>query len=277
MSNNKLNPLKSVREYCEFYFDNYNKNNNYREAWLELKERRFKQIRDNNFYLDADAETFKNKVMKFWEGRSGAGGWNYRNSEIRKKGEKGKSGNWVYFQDANGETPNSEEIIENLKNNLELHGNYSWSMLFRGGDITVDMPKLKRTLKYLLDDNINGEEIFNRFNEVIYGNNGYTIKGLGHSKASMFLHIKHPEECGVWNSCVWDENKKENTTFKILSKVDSKFQITGIDNREKYKKINERLRWLLENYNYKKYKNDNYGFENLSDVDIFVWYISNNF
>ena len=267
MKKHKLLPLSSVEKYCEYYFENYNQNNNHRDAWLAIREKRYKEIVDNCFYLENGAETFKNEVLKFWEGDDYADGYSYGNSKIRKRG-----GGWVPFQDNNGQTVNGSEIIRELEaDNLELHGNYSWSMMFMGGDITVDMQKLRNTLDYLFDESIAIEE---RFFEVVNKNGKYKIKGMSHGKASAFLHIKYPDKYGVWNSCT-------EKAFKILnevdsSEVDSRFKIKGADNGEKYKKINEQLKWLFETYK-KKDKNNNYGFENLSDVDIFVWYISNNF
>lgn len=250
MINNKKQ--KSVEEWCEEYFKEYNKNYDYRKVWLLLRKRRYCEIKNNDFYLDKNAETFKKEVLQFWEGKDGAKGWSYRNSKIRKK-----NGGWINFQDGNGETPNSEEVIKELeKNNLELHGNYSWSRLDRGGDITNDMEKLERTVKYLFDESI---DIVKRFDKAM------EIVGMGRNKISAFLHIKYPDKYGVWNSCT-------EKAFKILSENDLRFKIKGANNGAKYKKINEQLKWLLRNYNCQKYKN---GFENLSDVDIFVWYVAN--
>lgn len=254
--------VKSIKECCEIYFKNYNKDKKFRDAWLAVRKKRYQEITDNGFYLDADAEIFKNEVLKFWEG-----GWGFRNSEIRKIND-----GWIPFQDENGETPNSEKIIKNL-NNLKLQGNYSWSNLFMGvyhGAITDDMQELKETLHYLFDESI---DIAGRFNRAM------EITGMGHGKASMFLHIKCPDKLhikcpdkyGVWNSCT-------DVAFKIFSEIDLDFKeslnLGGNSIGEKYQRINNGLKYLLKEHGSKKYKN---GFENLSDVDIFMWYVSNNF
>jgi len=81
--------------------------------------------------------------LKFWAGKGKLKGYNYQNSEIQKRDDK----KWILFQDENGETVDSETILEELrKDNLELHGNYSWSKLFMGGDITRDMGNLKKII-----------------------------------------------------------------------------------------------------------------------------------
>ncbi|MBA3047339.1 hypothetical protein KKC83_02435 [Patescibacteria group bacterium] len=116
----KLPPFNSVREYCEYYFKNYNKKNDHRDAWLAIREKRYQEIVDNGFYLNTNAETFKNEVLRFWELR-----YSYKDSKIRKRGC-----GWIFFQDEKGETPNSEQIVENL-DSLELHGCQSLNILYR--------------------------------------------------------------------------------------------------------------------------------------------------
>ena len=237
--------------------DNY-KNYN-REAWLKIRKARYKQIRDNNFYLNTDAETFKKEVLRFWEGDQYAEGFSFRNSKIRKRNDI-----WISFQDNNGQTLNGGEIMRELEtDNLELHGNYSWSMMFMGGDITVDMQKLKNTLDYLFDEGIAIEK---RFFEVVNRYGEYKIQGMSYGKASAFLHIKYPNKYGVWNSCT-------NGAFRILG-----IETNGENKGERYKNVNESLnelnKLLVKN---KKSEQNLNGFENLSDVDIFVWYVTNNF
>ena len=85
---------------------------------------------------------------------------------------------------------------------------------------------------------------------------------MGYGKASAFLHIKYPNKYGVWNSCT-------NGAFRILG-----VEINGENEGERYKNVNELLNELLVK-NKKSEQNLN-GFENLSDVDIFVWYVANN-
>ena len=263
--------MGDIERYCKKYFDNYSKN--YRKAWLLLRKKRYQEIVDNGFYLGTDAETFKNEVMKFWAGKDGVKGWSDRNSWIKKK----NSDEWILFHNKQADIPEYQKIIERLNNNdLDLHGNYSWSKLHMGGDITANWERLKEVLYYLLEDDINDDERFIRFNEIVKDNGEYKIRGMSNGKASIFLHIKYPNKYGVWNGCTDD-------AFKIFRVVDSEFDIgkkireasiRGDNIGAKYKMINEQLKWLLENYNRQEYKN---GFENLSDVDIFVWYISNNF
>lgn len=118
-----MDKLKSIKEYCESYFKNYN-----RCAWLELKNTRFEQIRKNNFFLNEDAEIFKNEILKFCEP-----GYILRNSEIRKRDKK-----WISFQNSEGQVLNNKEIIKELKaDNLMLHGNYSWSKMHRGATLLL--------------------------------------------------------------------------------------------------------------------------------------------
>ena len=263
----KRPPLGSMQEYCEDYFEKYNASNNYRKAWLAVRKKRYEEIRNrnNNFFLNKGANKFKKEVLQFWEL-----GYSYRNSKIKKGNEE-----WIFFQNQNGETPNSAKIIENL-DDLELHGNYSWSKLSMGvyyGDITDNMQRLQQIIKYLIAENINKKERFKRFNNVVSNdnNNEHRIIGMGHGKASMFLHIKYPDKYGVWNSCT-------DVAFKILSKTKDgkKFKVRETNIGGKYKIINEQLKWLLKNCK-KKNENSNYVFENLSDVDIFVWYVANYF
>ncbi len=238
-------------EKCKIYFKNYD-----RKAWLAIRKKRYQEIVDNGFYLENGAETFKNEVLKFWEGDDYAQGYSYRDSKIRKR-----SGGWIPFQDNNGQTVNSGEIMRELEaDNLELHGNYSWSMMFMGGDITVDMQKLKNTLEYLFNESIAIEE---RFFEVVNKDGKYKVQGMSHGKASAFLHIRYPDDYGVWNSCT-------NDTFRIFG-----INTSGENEGERYGKINKKLIELLEQY--RKSEKNLHGFENLSDVDIFVWYIANNF
>ena len=101
-----------------------------------------------------------------------------------------------------------------------------------------------------------------RFFEVVNINGNYKIEGMGYGKASAFLHIKYPNKYGVWNSCT-------NGAFRILG-----VEINGENEGERYKNVNELLNELLVK-NKKSEQNLN-GFENLSDVDIFVWYVANN-
>jgi len=234
--------FNSITECCNHYFKNPD-----REIWLKIKEKRYKQIKDNDFYLNTNTEIFKNEVLKFWAGRENNNGWNFRNALIRKADNK----EWLLFQDENGEIVDGKRIIKELdKNNLELHGNYSWSMLYRHGDITADMKKLKNTLGYLFDESI---DISKRFFEVVDNNGSYKIEGMGQGKASALLHIKYPEKYGVWNGCT-------DMALKIL-----KFEVKGGNVGGKYKKINELLKWLKKEH----------GFKNLSDVDIFIWHVAN--
>lgn len=246
--------FNSTTEYCNHYFKNPDK-----EVWLKIKEKRYKQIRGNNFYLNTDTEIFKNEVLKFWAGRDNNKGWNFRNSQFRKTSSK----EWLPFQDENGEVADGERIIKELDNdNLELHGNYSWSMMHMGGDVAADMKKLKNTLGYLFNESI---DISKRFFGVVDENGSYKIEGMGQGKASALLHIKYPEKYGVWNSCT-------DVAFKILSKVNLRFKIREGNVGKKYEKINELLKWLVEEYRKDQYKN---GFKSLSDVDIFIWYVAN--
>ena len=249
---------KSIKEFCEDYFRKYNSAYQYRDAWLEVREVRYEQIRDNDCYLDEGAEVFKKEVLRFWEGRGNIVGYNYGDSYLRNKG-----GKWILFQNQDGETPCVKEILKNIKD-FDLYGNYSWSNLQMGGDITKDMTKLKKTVNYLLDEKI---DIVERFNNVVSPDGKYRIEGMSNGKATIFLHMAYPNKYGVWNGPV-------NKAFQILGRVDERFRIREPNLGEKYKKINNLLKWLRDEYSSKKYKN---GFENLSDVDIFVWYVADKF
>jgi len=52
-----------IKESCQNYFENYNRHYQRRDTWLKIKEIRYKQIRENNFYLNEDAEGFKKEVL----------------------------------------------------------------------------------------------------------------------------------------------------------------------------------------------------------------------
>lgn len=127
------------------------------------------------------------------------------------------------------------------------------------------MQRLKNTLDYLFNENIAIEK---RFFEVVDMGGKYKIRGMSYGKASAFLHIKYPDKYGVWNS-------RTDTAFKILSntKDGEKFRITGANKGEKHKRINEKLKWLLNTYKRKDINSES-GFKNLGDVDIFMWFIS---
>ena len=255
MPNIHFPQFKSVTEYCNHYFKKYN-----REAWLKVRKKRYEQIRNNDFYLDTNVETFKKEVLQFWEL-----GYSYRNSKIRKE-----SCEWVDFQDENGEAIEGGRIIDEI-NNLELRGNYSWSRLNMGvsrGDPTNDIKKLKSLLLDLFNkaddidfnnkdeeykENEEYENFVESFNRIIL-----EIPGLGYGKVSALLHIKYPDKCGVWNGCT-------DKAFKILGNADQRFKISGNDKGKKYIEINKMLLALLNEHK----------FENLSDVDIFVWYVAN--
>ena len=99
MPNIHFPQFKSVTEYCNHYFKKYN-----REAWLKVRKKRYEQIRNNDFYLDTNVETFKKEVLQFWEL-----GYSYRNSKIRKE-----SCEWVDFQDENGEAIEGGRIIDEI-------------------------------------------------------------------------------------------------------------------------------------------------------------------
>lgn len=125
------------------------------QAWLKLREARYKQIRDNNFYFGLGAENFKIEVLRFWEG-----GFNLRNSQIRET-----NGGWIPFLDGNAQIVNGDDIMRELEaGNLDLHGNCSWSGLHMGvahGGITDDMPRLINALNNLFDENIGIAARFN--------------------------------------------------------------------------------------------------------------------
>jgi len=250
--------LKSIEEYCKHYFDNYNAKYHHRDAWLKIREIRYKQIRDNHFYLDTDSKAFKKEVLQFWEGNKYYGGYSYGESYTKTDKDE-----WILFQNRIGETLAAEETL-NKVNSLVLHGNYSWSMLFMGGDIAKDISKLRKTVKYLLDEKIN---IAERVNNVLRPDGKHKIDGMSNGKSTVFLHMAYPGKYGVWNGPV-------DGAFKILSKVDERFKIKESDLGEKYEKINKLLNYLKSEYSFKKYKN---GFKNLSDVDIFVWYVADKF
>jgi len=244
---------KTTGEHCQYYFDNYNAKHQHRDVWLKIRKKRYKEIRDNKFYLDQNADVFKKEVLQFWEGRKDVRGYNYQNSYLGTNKRE-----WILFQDKNGETPRSKIIISIIKD-FDLHGNYSWSNLQMGGDITKNMTKLKKTVNYLLDEKL---DIVERFNNVVSPNGKHKIEGMNYGKATIFLHMAYPDKYGIWNGPV-------NGAFKKLG-----FETEGTDFGKRYQKINELLNRLRNKYSFKKYKN---GFKNLSDVDIFVWYVADKF
>ncbi len=247
-----------IEKYCQNYFDNYNRHYQHRDAWLKIREIRYRQISKNNFYLDEGTEGFKKEVLQFWEGRGKYKGYSYQGSYLRVR-----DGKWILFQNKDGETPEARKILKNIKN-FRFYGNYSWSNLQRGGDITHDMGKLKRTVEYLLDEKIS---LVERVNNVVEPNGECKIEGISYGKATIFLHMVYPDRYCVWNGPV-------NEMLKILGMTDSKFNVRGKTKGEQYEKVNGLLGILKDKYSFRKYKN---GFRNLSDVDIFAWYIVDKF
>ena len=251
-----INEFKKLDDYCKYYFESYK----HRDVICAVRRKRYEQIRENNFYLNEDGNTFKDEALKFWEV-----GYNYNKVWIRDNWEEE-----IPFLDNDGNVSNADEIkiMEKLKRNeLKLRGNYTLSRLHRGGDIIVDMNKLEVAMNHLLaldNDNIDDNEIIRRYNEVIKSDGDLHIRGMGHAKGTMFLHMRYPDKYGMWDQCT-------EKTFKLLSEVDSEFRITESDEAEKYIEINECLLKLKNKY---PPKDDLFYFLNLSDVDMFVWYIS---
>lgn len=244
--NNMTNELKTLEEYLENYFNRYNQRD--REVMSAVRRERYRQIRKHEFYSNKDGNTFKDEVLKFYEG-----GYNYKNAWI-----KDINGNKIPFLDEDGNVVKPNLIMKKLKNNeLELHGNYTLSQLHRG-DITINMDDLRSAIDYLLIDDDPNVSLEDRYNSVIRNGGNRHIGGIGHAKGTMFLHIGCPDKYGMWDACTEE-------TFELLKEINNRFEILAHDEVEKYIEINELFQYL---------KDTDKRFLNFSDVDMFIWYSS---
>ncbi|KKM98426.1 hypothetical protein LCGC14_1158150, partial [marine sediment metagenome] len=119
----------------------------------------------------------------------------------RKKAQE-KYKNLFNFENIDKLTEEDFSEFLNFKNNL------SWTGLHRHKTkILSDIEKLKKTLKYLVNEKI---PIDDRINNVVKRNTTVHIEGMGIAIVTAILHINNPEKYGVWNS----------TSYSALDKIE---------------------------------------------------------
>jgi outer membrane protein assembly factor BamB/thermostable 8-oxoguanine DNA glycosylase len=142
---------------------------------------------------------------------------------------------------------------EDFQSFLDFNVNKSWTGLRRRGmEATRDMPKLRETIAFLLNESI---DIKTRINEVLKGNGRYKIAGMGKNLATAILHVFKPDKYAIWNNRVEDALKK----FGLLPRLSG-------DLGEHYLKLNQVLTDLKTKLN-----------TDLTTVDMFMYYISSLF
>jgi len=126
---------------------------------------------------------------------------------------------------------------EHFKSFLLFKNNKHWSSIYRQGNmITQDMESLRRTLRFLQNEEI---DIENRLNAIIKKAGEYYIKGLGRAVLTPILLILFPEKYCVFNSI----NEKAMKELNIFPKFNR-----GTSFGEKYKKINEKVNVLARKF-----------------------------
>jgi hypothetical protein len=101
--------------------------------------------------------------------------------------------------------------------------------------IIRDISNFKKTIIYLLDENIPVEE---RFSNVVDGYGGYHIDGVGRALASAFLMDFNPDKYCIWNN-------KTEMGFSVLGW--SLPYESSDDSGTKYVKVLEKLKELRDN------------------------------
>ena len=143
--------------------------------------------------------------------------------------------------------------------NIEVIGNASWSQLHMG--FRKDKwPDVKKSIRYLLFDEhgksvseMNEDEVIERLGRVLEGD--MAVAGFGRAKVTPLLLIcDRKARFGVWNSV--SDDALDRLGLKPKSDV------TRSRRTSDYLIANKALNELKETY----------GFRDLADVDIFVWY-----
>ncbi len=101
-----------------------------------------------------------------------------------------------------------------------IYNNKSWNKLERQkNEYLTDMKKLKKSLKYLLNESIN---IQDRFDNMVDLPGNYHIKGMNIGLATAILHVYNPEMYGVWN-------KRSKDALSLLGKLPENIGSLGSD------------------------------------------------
>jgi len=127
----------------------------------------------------------------------------------------------------------NEELKTKFLNFYEEGGGLQNMLLMYKNSLTRDIDKLKKSLLYLLDEDV---PIKKRCDEVIEQGGDHHIKGLGKGLATSFLISYKPDEYGLWN------NKTENG-LEVLGWYPHE---KGVSKGEKYVEILESLKKLKE-------------------------------
>lgn len=122
---------------------------------------------------------------------------------------------------------------EEIKSFLLPKNNHHWSGLSRhNSQLCSDMPNLRNSLRYLLDET---KPIEDRIDYISNVNNANHVFGLGRAIFTAILLVAHPEKYGVWNNAtenalkdlgVWPEFEWGTSTGKkyvILNNLFNRF------------------------------------------------------
>lgn len=220
-----------------------------REKWLLLRKIAYKQLRNRFFSSPEDVESisqidFKRYYLSF--GSISIGDFEYKLTVSTIPS---------FLQNYN--VSRLEELIE--RGEIKVVGNASWSQLHMGfrKEKWQDMRNGIRYLLFgerdMLLSKIGESEVINRLRRVLEWD--LSVDGFGRAKVTPLLLIcDEKDRFGVWNS-VSDEALHE---LKLKRKTD----ITKSRHVSEYLQANQALNKLKVEY----------GFKNLSDVDLFAWY-----
>ncbi|MGV9206304.1 MAG: endonuclease NucS domain-containing protein [Promethearchaeia archaeon] len=195
-------------------------------------------------------ELNENEIKKLLEWFVESSNTKKEDTEHRNKSIE-KNHKWIQLEVINDMS--NDEFKNKFLNFYEKGGGLQNMLLMYKNSLTKDIDKLKKSLLYLLDENI---PIKKRCDEVIGQDGDHHIKGLGKGLATAFLISFKPEKYGLWN------NKTENGLEVLGWKPHEKGDTKG----EKYEEILRSLKDLRDLGS----KHD----LSLSDIDLFLHTIS---
>ena len=220
-----------------------------REKWLLLRKIAYKQLRNRFFLSPEDIDSisqidFKRYYLGF--GSISIGGFEYKLTVSTISS---------FLQ--NYSVSKLEELFK--RGEIEVTGNASWSQVHMGFR-KEKWRDMRNGIRYLLFGDrgmalskIGVNEGINRLRRVLDGD--LSVNGFGRAKVTPLLLVcDENDRFGVWNK-VSDEALHE---LKLKRKTD----ITKSRHVSEYLQANQALNRLKVEY----------GFKDLSDVDLFVWY-----
>ena len=220
-----------------------------REKWLLLRKVAYQDLRNRFFSSsegidDISAVDFKRHYLSF--GIVSISGFKYKLTV----------GTIPSFL-GNYSVSRLEDLI--VRQEIEVVGNASWSQLHMGFR-KEKWQDMKKGVKYLLFgdrkmplSHVEEGEVINRLNRVLEGD--LAVKGFGRAKVTPLLLICDDKD----RFCVWNSVSDE-----ALHELKLKYRSDITKNRS----VSE---YLQANRALKKLKVE-YGFKDLSDVDLFAWY-----